>query len=125
MSKSKLLHKSPSVSSQREVSRSNQTWSNSVQEVLVSQNTDGPSAVILFGGAENGQFIWVGEVLTDRVTYQNHGQLNAGDIVLEVQGQCIAGYTLTDAIEWITFAGRNGSPVMFKTVSPGRCCSFQ
>jgi hypothetical protein len=119
MSKAKHTPKLPSVGSQREVSHANPQWSNSVQEVLLSQTTDGPNAVILLGGAENGQFCWVGEVSVNRLTFHNEGRLNAGDIVLEVQGQCIAGYTLTDAIEWIAFAGRNGTPVMYKTVTPG------
>ena len=122
MSKSKLLITSPIVGHQRESSSSqpNQHWSNSVQEVLVSQSTADPSALLLLGGSENGQFCWVGEVDASRLEYQDQSRLNAGDIVLEVQGHCIAGYTLTDGLEWISYVARNGNPVKFKTVAPGK-----
>ena len=93
-------------------------WSNAVQEVLVSQSGERSNAVIICGGAENGQFCWIGDVVSDSVTYHD-GRLRTNDVLLEVQGQCVAGYTLGDVVEWVAVAGRNSGPVLYKTVLSG------
>lgn len=121
MSKVKHLPKSSSIGSQQDVIRQppRPHWSTQYQEVLLSQTGDGQNSIVVLGGAENGQFCWVGDVIGEHMAYHNEGRLQIGDLLLEVQGQCVAGYTHADIVEWILFVGRNHSPVLYKTVSPG------
>jgi len=126
MSKMKHLPKSVSVTEQDvgHVRQQSQHWSNAVQEVLVSQSADRFSAVTLCGGAENGQFCYIGDVASDGITYHHDGRLQTNDVLLEVQGQCVAGYTLADVIELVAVAGRNNGPVLYKTVLSGLCALY-
>lgn len=118
MSKIKHLSKSVSVSEQ-DVGHVRQHWSNAIQEVLLSQSGDHSNAVSICGGAENGQFCCIGDVVLDRITYHHDGRLRTNDVLLEVQGRCVAGFTLDDVVEWIAAAGRNNGPVLYKTVLSG------
>jgi len=120
MSKIKHLPISASVGEQ-DVGQSqvHRHWSHAVQEVLVSQIGDRSNSVIVCGGAENGQFCWIRDVVLDGIKYHHDGRLRANDVLLEVQGHCVAGYTLGDVIEWMTVAGRNNGPVLYKTVVSG------
>ena len=47
------------------------------------------------------------------------GQLCPGDLLVEVQGQRVAGYTRGDCEEWLRLVTRNSNPVMIKTVQQG------
>jgi len=107
------------LASEQEVGHAHQHWSEAVQEVLVSQSGDYSNAVIIHGGAENGQFCWIGGVVSNSITYHHDGRLRANDVLLEIQGQCVAGYTLGDVVEWVSVAGRNSGPVLYKTVISG------
>lgn len=118
MSKIKHLQKSPSVGEQ-EVGHARHHWSDAVQEVLLSQSGDYSNAVIVHGGAENGQFCWIGDVMSNSITYHHDGRLRTNDVLLEIQGQCVAGYTLGDVVDWMSVAGRNSGPVLYKTVLSG------
>jgi hypothetical protein len=42
------------------------------------------------------------------------------DVLLEVQGQKVSGYTQADVIGWLNHCSRNGNPVVLKTVPQGR-----
>ncbi|XP_053377316.1 membrane-associated guanylate kinase, WW and PDZ domain-containing protein 2-like isoform X5 [Mercenaria mercenaria] len=94
-------------------------WSLRVQETLVSALPDESLHVTLLGGADNGYFLYLDEVEHDKITYHS-GKLEAGNIVLEIQGQRIAGYTLRDALIWLKQVSQNGAPVMIKSVRPGQ-----
>lgn len=93
-------------------------WSFRISEALVSALPDESLHVTLLGGADNGYFIYLDEIDHDKITYHS-GKLEAGFIVLEVQGQRLAGYTLRDAMVWLKQVSQNGSPVMIKSVKPG------
>ena len=85
----------------------------------MSSGPEGLLSVVIKGGADNGQFCWIGDVQHDRVNYHT-GKLHQDDIILEIQGQKVAGYTLRDTLTWLKQVSRNGAPVMFKTVKPGK-----
>jgi hypothetical protein len=53
-----------------------------------------------------------------RVNYAS-GRLSSGDLILEVQGQKVAGYTQRDVLAWLHHCCRNGNPVVIKTVPHG------
>ena len=75
--------------------------------------------LVLKGGAENGQFCWIGDIKQDKINYHS-GKLQQDDIVLEIQGQKVSGFTLNDLLDWLKHVGKNGSPVMFKTIKAGK-----
>lgn len=95
-------------------------WSFKVHETLISALPDESLNVTLLGGADNGYFLYLDEIDHDKVAYHS-GKLEPGNIVLEVQGQRIAGYTLRDALIWLKQVSQNGAPVMIKSVKPGTC----
>jgi len=90
-----------------------------VQETLLSVGLDGPFGIVVAGGAENGQFCWIEHVDATNIVFFN-GKLHCDEVILEIQGQKVAGYTLQDLQEWLLLATNNNSPVLIKTVVAGR-----
>lgn len=70
----------------------------------------------LRGGAENGEFPYIGEVREDAVLYQ-YGQLSDGELVLEVEGLPVSGLPLYDVL---TIINTCKSPIRIKTVRQGK-----
>nr|KAG5711460.1 hypothetical protein BaRGS_025887 [Batillaria attramentaria] len=93
-------------------------WSQQIQETVASASHEENLSITLKGGADIGQFVYLGSVDHDKISY--HGEkLYTDDILLEVQGQKVSGYTLRDATVWLKQVSQNGAPVMIKTVRPG------
>ena len=42
------------------------------------------------------------------------------DVLLEIQGQKVAGYTRGDVTAWLGHCSRNGNPVVLRTAPQGR-----
>ena len=95
-------------------------WSQRILEAVVSAGPEGLLNLVIKGGADNGQFCWLADVRHDRINYHS-GKLHQDDIILEIQGQKVAGYTLRDVLDWLKQVSRNGAPVMFKSVKSGMC----
>lgn len=89
-------------------------WTKQIHETVASAYHD-DLPISIEGGAENGQFCFLGLIRVDRINYHG-GKLTTGDIILEVQGQKISGYTQRDASLWLKQVSQNGAPVMIKTV---------
>ena len=94
-------------------------WSVCIRETVLSALPDDTFHVTLLGGADNGLFCYLDEVDHGKVTYHS-GQLESDHIILEIQGQRIAGYTLRDAMVWLKQVSQNGAPVMIKSVKSGK-----
>ena len=96
-------------------------WTTRIQETVASAGPEDSldSVIEVKGGAEFGQFCWIGPVAHDGIQYHS-GHLSENDVLIEVQGQKLGGYTLRDAIAWIKQVSRNGAPIMLKTVKPGK-----
>lgn len=106
-------------------------WSGQVVEAVVSvvgssEGTTAPApppagtAITVLGGSDNGEFPYLGEISAG-VRYQKGGpSLAPGAILLEVQGQRVAGYTQRDVVAWINHCTRNGNPCVIRTAPPGR-----
>lgn len=88
-------------------------WSVRVAEAVVSLESDESLAVL--GGSDNGQFPYLGEVLAG----VQQGTLVEGSIILEIQGQKIAGYTQRDVVAWLNHCTRDGNPCVIRTAPPG------
>ncbi|KAH9490587.1 Membrane-associated guanylate kinase, WW and PDZ domain-containing protein 2 [Bulinus truncatus] len=89
-------------------------WTKQVRETVASAFHD-DLCIEIDGGADNGQFCYVGLFRVDKINYHS-GKLTTGDIILEIQGQKISGYTQRDARIWLKQVSQNGTPVMIKTV---------
>jgi hypothetical protein len=86
-------------------------WSENLAEtVLVSD-----LCFEIEGGADVGQFPQVG-----RTNDYAEETLRTGDVLLEVQGQKVSGYTLADVTAWIKHCLKNRNPVVIKTATQGR-----
>ncbi|XP_063064866.1 membrane-associated guanylate kinase, WW and PDZ domain-containing protein 1-like isoform X13 [Engraulis encrasicolus] len=90
-------------------------WTNKLNECSICKNGHGELTVELRGGAETGEFPYVGEVREDAVIYQ-YGQLSDGELVLEVEGLPVSGLPLYDVLSIIETCK---SPIRLKTVRQG------
>lgn len=88
-------------------------WFQEVREVVVRAKPDGTLNFVVRGGSDHGEFAFVVE------TEEGSGLLD-GDILLEVQGEKVAGYTQRDVLAWLNHCCRNGNPVTLKTVRTGQ-----
>ncbi|KAJ1526097.1 hypothetical protein ONE63_009262 [Megalurothrips usitatus] len=89
-------------------------WSQGVREVVVRGKADGTVGFSVGGGSDRGEFAYVVEVEEGSLS----GLLD-GDLLLEVQGEKVAGYTQRDVVAWLEHCCRNGNPVTLKSVSAG------
>ena len=84
---------------------------------------DGMFNFRVVGGSDHGEFPVVVEVMppdTRGVEYVGEGDLTTQDVLLEVQGQKVAGYTQADVVAWLGHCSRNGNPVVLRTAPQGR-----
>ncbi|XP_037130076.1 membrane-associated guanylate kinase, WW and PDZ domain-containing protein 1-like isoform X17 [Syngnathus acus] len=90
-------------------------WITKVNECVIVRDAYGQLNVELRGGAEHGQFAYIGHVREDAVLYQG-GKLNEGELILEVEGLPVSGLPLYDILTVITCTK---GPIIFKTVRQG------
>ncbi|KAM7006668.1 membrane-associated guanylate kinase, WW and PDZ domain-containing protein 1b isoform 2-T2 [Tautogolabrus adspersus] len=70
-------------------------WTSRISECSVSKDARGDLNVSLRGGAENGEFAYIGQVSEELVVYKS-GKLNEGELLLEVENLSISGLPLYD-----------------------------
>uniref|UniRef100_A0A8B9LGR6 Membrane-associated guanylate kinase, WW and PDZ domain-containing protein 1-like n=1 Tax=Astyanax mexicanus TaxID=7994 RepID=A0A8B9LGR6_ASTMX len=90
-------------------------WTTKVNECAVCKSSDGELSVELRGGAENGEFTYVGEVRPCTANYK-YGQLSEGELLLELEGLSVSGLPLYDVL---TVVKNCKGPVRMKTVRQG------
>ncbi|XP_047426394.1 membrane-associated guanylate kinase, WW and PDZ domain-containing protein 1-like isoform X5 [Mugil cephalus] len=90
-------------------------WITKVNECAVLRDAYGELNVDLRGGAENGEFAYIGQVREDAMVYQ-HGKLYEGELLLEVEGLSVSGLPLYDIY---TLMKCCKAPVRLKTVRQG------
>ncbi|XP_071059857.1 membrane-associated guanylate kinase, WW and PDZ domain-containing protein 1-like isoform X7 [Pseudochaenichthys georgianus] len=90
-------------------------WITKVNDCLVIRGACGVLNVDLCGGAEHGEFAYIGQVREDAVVYQD-GKLCEGELLLEVEGLPVSGLPLYDILNVIKFCK---DPVRLKTVRQG------
>lgn len=100
-------------------------WSSKVQECAVSWGNGGElsSVVEIRGGAEHGEFPYLGQVLSEAVVCHVGRLPTTGDVLLEVNGTPVSGLTNRDTLAVIRHFRE---PVRLKTVKPGalKYCPF-
>lgn len=94
-------------------------WRQGVRETILTAQPDGSLNISIRGGSDNGEFAYVSNIVQNRVNYVS-GKLNENDVVLEIQGQKVAGYTQRDVVAWLNHCCRNGNPVVIKTIDAGK-----
>uniref|UniRef100_A0A8C6TWE7 Membrane associated guanylate kinase, WW and PDZ domain containing 1a n=1 Tax=Neogobius melanostomus TaxID=47308 RepID=A0A8C6TWE7_9GOBI len=90
-------------------------WIHKVNECAVVRAACGELNVELRGGAENGEFAYIGEVREDAVLYQD-GKLCEGELLLEVEGLSVAGLPLYDIYNVMKYCE---DPIRLKSVRQG------
>lgn len=91
-------------------------WITKVSECAVIPDACGELHVELRGGAENGEFPFIGQLREDAVVCQD-GKLGEGELLLEVEGLPVSGLPLYDIIALIKCCQ---GPVRLKTVRQGK-----
>ncbi|KAG8233310.1 hypothetical protein J437_LFUL013780 [Ladona fulva] len=94
-------------------------WRQGVRETVITTGHDGSLNLSIRGGSDNGEFAYVCDIFQNKVKYVS-GKLQEEDVLLEIQGQKVAGYTQRDVVAWLNHCCRNGNPVVLKTVAAGK-----
>ena len=113
-----LKQRHPKSPSPHKHKKDSKHWSQNIQESIISSGAEGYISLEVRGGAENGQFCYVGDLQQDKLIYHS-GKLRRDDIIIEVQGQKVSGFILRDLIDYMKHVGKNGAPVILKTVKIG------
>ncbi|XP_073771901.1 membrane-associated guanylate kinase, WW and PDZ domain-containing protein 1b isoform X9 [Danio rerio] len=90
-------------------------WTTKVNECSVSKDARGELNVQLLGGAENGEFAYIGHVNETAVQYRN-GKVSEGELLLEVETLSVSGLPLYDVL---TVIKNCKGPIRLKTVRQG------
>ncbi|XP_072269381.1 membrane-associated guanylate kinase, WW and PDZ domain-containing protein 3 [Pyxicephalus adspersus] len=93
-------------------------WLSKVQECGLSGVGGDPSALLeIRGGAEHGEFPYLGRLREDAASYIAGKVPNQGDVLLEVNGTPVSGLTHRDTLAVIRHFRE---PIRLKTVKPGK-----
>ncbi|KAJ7998956.1 hypothetical protein DPEC_G00210370 [Dallia pectoralis] len=87
-------------------------WTTKVTECALLRDARGEANVPLLGGAERGEFAYVGAVNKDTVVYKS-GTLTEGELILEIENLSISGLPLYDLQ---TIIKSCKGPIRIKTV---------
>lgn len=98
-------------------------WSTKVQECTVSWGGSGEliTVVEVRGGAELGEFPYLGHIVSEALVCHAGRFPSSGDVLLEVNGTPVSGLTNRDTLAVVRHFRE---PVRMKTVKPGVCPSF-
>lgn len=93
-------------------------WSTKIQECTVSwgASVELVTVVEVRGGAELGQFPYLGHVVTEAMVCHAGRFPSSGDVLLEVNGTPVSGLTNRDTLAVIRHFRE---PIRLKTVKPG------
>ncbi|XP_062401870.1 membrane-associated guanylate kinase, WW and PDZ domain-containing protein 1b isoform X2 [Sardina pilchardus] len=90
-------------------------WTTKVNECAVYKDVRGELNAELLGGAENGEFAYIGQVNENAVVYKT-GKLIEGELILEVETLPVSGLPLYDVL---TVIKNCKGPIRLKTVRQG------
>nr|XP_034984589.1 membrane-associated guanylate kinase, WW and PDZ domain-containing protein 2 isoform X11 [Zootoca vivipara] len=91
-------------------------WTSRVHECVIVRSQEGQLGFELKGGAENGQFPYLGEVKPSKVVYESGGKLVPEELLLEVNETPVAGLTIRDVLAVIKHCK---DPIRLKCVKQG------
>lgn len=92
-------------------------WTSRVHECVIARNAEGQLGFELKGGAENGQFPYLGEIKAGQVVYESGGKLVPEELLLEVNETPVAGLTIRDVLAVIKHCK---DPIRLKCVKQGK-----
>ena len=99
-------------------------WDSVVESVFISDSNNVKLHFELFGGADEGQFPFIGPINVSDLTkiglHVSGGVIQEGDVLLEIQGQKVSGYTAADVSRWFKHCLQNKNPVVVRTVPKGK-----
>lgn len=81
----------------------------------MNRGSNGVFNVHLEGGAEYGEFIYIGDIFQEKIKIKK-GKLHLDDIVLEIDNEPVAGYTQSDIVDFVKKAGET---ITLRTVKQG------
>nr|XP_018903603.1 PREDICTED: membrane-associated guanylate kinase, WW and PDZ domain-containing protein 1-like isoform X2 [Bemisia tabaci] len=105
-------------SSSKLVNKEKIHWCNNLNTVVIAASPNRSLSFSVAGGSDNGEFVYVQDVTVGKINVIN-GTLKKGDIILEIEGQKIAGYTLNDTTAWLNHCTLTSEQVTLKTVPAG------
>ena len=111
------------VNNQHHQQNTNLHWNDLVQETVLSAANPEQLYFELIGGADEGQFPHIGEMTAHpedvAVSVRGSG-LYIGDVILDIQGQKVSGFTGNDVQERLRQCLSNGRMVVVRAVPKGK-----
>ena len=99
-------------------------WDSVVESVFISDSNNVRLHFELCGGADDGQFPFIGAINNSDLAkiglHVSGGVIQEGDVLLEIQGQKVSGYTAADVSRWFKHCLQNKNPVVVRTVPKGK-----
>ncbi|XP_073425861.1 membrane-associated guanylate kinase, WW and PDZ domain-containing protein 1 isoform X7 [Dendrobates tinctorius] len=80
-------------------------WTGRVHQCAVSRGSGGELRLPLLGGAEDGEFLYLGEVEDSLISGGGEGRLQGGELLLEVAGVPVSGLPRYDVLEMVRSCG--------------------
>ncbi|EDV25800.1 uncharacterized protein TRIADDRAFT_24598, partial [Trichoplax adhaerens] len=75
-------------------------WAQKAHEIVLTRGQNGSFNFTIDGGADNGQFCFVGSAYTEKGQIKS-GKLHAYETVLEINSKKVSGYTQNDVVDLI------------------------
>ncbi|KAI5731509.1 hypothetical protein M8J77_011202 [Diaphorina citri] len=91
-------------------------WQDKETPVTLTVPPDGSLNFSVGGGSDSGEFAYVTNINKEKVKGAEK-YLEEKAIILEIQGQKVAGYTRRDTIAWLNHCCRSGKTLTLRTVS--------
>jgi len=95
-----------------------QHWIQGLRETVITATSDNIFHFKVGGGSDNGEFVYVYDIEERSIKYVTGG-ISENDILLEIQGHKIAGYTQRDVVALLSHIVRTGNNISLKTTKAG------
>lgn len=80
-------------------------WTSRVHQCAVSRGSGGELRLPVLGGAEYGEFLYLGEVEDSLLSCSGDGKLQGGELLLEVAGVPVSGLPRYDVLDMVRICG--------------------
>lgn len=116
-------HKRPSdCESQNKsvICENNRHWSQTVKRVIIKTFPDCEKCLVISGGSDNGEFVYLSEARSNQVKYLSECFFDDGDVLLTIQEQKVSGFTYLDAVNWLKHCSKCSTSVVIECIPRGK-----
>ncbi|XP_065215040.1 membrane-associated guanylate kinase, WW and PDZ domain-containing protein 2 isoform X2 [Planococcus citri] len=94
-------------------------WSQTVKKVVIRTFADCDKCIVIGGGSDNGEFVYIEHVRNDQIAYVSDRVFENDDVVLTIQEQKVSGFTYLDAVNWLKHCAKSSALVAVECIPRG------